>query len=136
MMITADFVDAICVQFLRPIFEDDFVEKGMKAWLTDVEWDAKTGCYKLYFDFTEFEAINEKYLKRSYYPTTTTATLPAEVLNGRDGSPLGRKSAIDLFTAKEAGQYTAKYDVFFSIPGDQRNDEAFAEEIKQYLRVL
>lgn len=30
-MITASFVDAIKVQFIKPIFEDDFVEKGMKA---------------------------------------------------------------------------------------------------------
>lgn len=27
-MITASFVDAIKVQFIKPIFEDDFVEKG------------------------------------------------------------------------------------------------------------
>jgi hypothetical protein len=30
-MITAKLVDAIQVQFLKPIFEGDFVEKGMKA---------------------------------------------------------------------------------------------------------
>ena len=30
-MITASFIDAIKVQFIKPIFEDDFVEKGMKA---------------------------------------------------------------------------------------------------------
>lgn len=50
--ITYDMVEAIPVQFLKPIFEDDFVEKGMKAWLVDVEWDGKSDCYKLYFDFT------------------------------------------------------------------------------------
>ena len=30
-MIAASFIDAIKVQFIKPIFEDDFVEKGMKA---------------------------------------------------------------------------------------------------------
>ena len=30
-MITAKLVDAIQVQFLKPIFDGDFVEKGMKA---------------------------------------------------------------------------------------------------------
>ena len=31
MTISVDMIDAIKVQFIKPIFEDDFVEKGMKA---------------------------------------------------------------------------------------------------------
>ena len=61
-MIKFDMVDAIKVQFLKPIFEDDFVEKGMNAWLTDIEWDSKENCYNLYFDFSDFEVENDKYL--------------------------------------------------------------------------
>lgn len=74
-MITASFIDAIKVQFIKPIFEDDFVEKGMKAWLTDVEWAEREKCYKLYFDFTEFEAENDKYFKATLYPNCYTKTI-------------------------------------------------------------
>jgi hypothetical protein len=119
-MITTKIVDAVAVQFLKPIFEDDFVEKGMKAWLTDVEWDLKTDCYKLYFDFTDFEAENLKYFKKSYYPNRVTQekNLPEA----------------KFYTALEAGQYEPKYSVYFSVPGDARNDELFEKEIQKYLR--
>lgn len=35
--ISMDMVEAIKVQFIKQIFEEDFVEKGMTAWLTDIE---------------------------------------------------------------------------------------------------
>lgn len=57
-------IDAILVQFKKPIFEDDFPEKGMTAWLTDVEWDNRYGSYKLYFYFGEHEDVNKKYFKK------------------------------------------------------------------------
>ena len=118
-MITAKLVDAIQVQFLKPIFEGDFVEKGMKAWLTDVEWDSNCKYYQLYFDF---EAVNEKYFKRCYHPNRHTAEIEAAT---------DRR----LFTAREAGYYDAKYSVYFSVGDAQhRNDAEFAEEIKKFLR--
>lgn len=122
MTITANIVDAIKVQFLQPIFEDDFVEKGMTAWLTDVEWDTGSQCYNLYFDFSDFEDINLKYFKRVFHPNRHTATIPGAE---------GRK----LFTAFEAGQYEPKYSVYFSC-GDMetRDDDAFARDIKKSLR--
>lgn len=123
MSITVDMVDAIKVQFLKPIFEDDFPEKGMVAWLTDVEWDNKTSCYRLYFDFTEFEAQNDKYFKEQYYSNIHTKELP-------------KKS---FYTAKEAGMYSPKYNVLFSTKpceDDEPDDEAFAEQIKSYLKVI
>jgi len=123
MKITVDMVDAIKVQFLKPIFEEDFPEKGMKAWLTSVEWDGKSDCYELYFDFKDFEEYNEKYFRECYHPNSRTSML---------GKPERKK-----FTAKEAGYYSHKYSVFFSC-GDHesRNDEAFAKEIVKYLRVV
>jgi len=122
--ITYDMVEAIPVQFLKPIFEDDFVEKGMKAWLVDVEWDGKSDCYKLYFDFTDFEAENDKYFKATFYPNIHTKELEAST---------GRK----LFTAKESGWYEAKYSVYFSCGNHEvRDDVAFAREIQNYLRVV
>lgn len=122
-MIEVDMVDAIKVQFLKPIFEDDFPEKGMTAWLTDIVWDGRAGCYKLYFDFSEFEDINDKYFKQSYYPNVHTAHL--KYANGRE-----------LFTAKESNMYFPKYSVLFSISEDGRNDAKFAKEITDYLREL
>ena len=121
-MITAKLVDAIQVQFLKPIFEEDFPEKGMRAWLTDVKWDSRHACYQLFFDFTDFEALNEKYFKRCYHPNRHTAEIEAAT---------DRR----LFTAREAGHYDSKYSVYFSVGDAQhRNDAEFAEEIKKFLR--
>ena len=122
MTIIVDMIDAIKVQFIKPIFEDDFVEKGMKAWLVDIEWAAEVQCYKLFFDFTEFEAENDKYFKATFYPNCHTKAL--EEATGRT-----------LFTAKESGWYTPKYFAYLSVgEGKQRDDVAFAREITEYLR--
>ena len=123
-MITVDMLEAKKVVFLKPIFEDDFVERGMKAWLTAVEWDPKTTCYQLYFDFTDFEAENEKYFRRTYYPNRHTSMIDTQR---------------QMFTAIEAGQYERKYSVYFSnmrdgVCLDVEDAEAFAESIKEYLK--
>lgn len=117
--ITAAMVDAIKVQFLQPIFEDDFPERGMKAWLTKVVWAEQEFCYKLYFDFTEFEAENLKYFTQSYYHSNP------------------EKYGDRLLTAIEAGYYNAKYDVYFSASNeDVRDDQLFAQTIKSFLQVV
>lgn len=125
-MISVDMVDAVRVQFLKQflkqIFEEDFVEKGMKAWLTDVEWSAPDESYKLYFDFTDFEAENLKYFKESFYANKSTRE------QGLPEKP--------YYTAIEAGGYRAKYWVYFGVTGDQRNDELFKTEILAYLREI
>lgn len=122
MTIVVDMVDAVRVQFLKPIFEDDFPEKGMVAWLTDIEWDGRAGCYTLYFDFSEFEAQNMKYFKERYHPNRHTKAL--EEATGRQA-----------FTAIEAGMYTPKYSVYFSADNSEcRNDELFTTAIAAYLR--
>ncbi len=119
--IQVNMVAAQKVIFLKPIFEDDFPEKGMSAWLVDIEWSEKDQCYRLYFDFAEFEAENEKYFKAVYYSNRRTAELEAST---------GRKQ----FTAKEAGFYAPKYSVCFHVKGVNRPDhEAFEREIKNYL---
>lgn len=120
-MINANIVTAIKVQFIKPIFEDDFVERGMTAWLTGVEWDDKHGCYELFFDFNEFEAINAKYFREVYFPNINTRRIPSKA----------------KYTAIEAGQYTPKYKVYFSVIDEHevRNDEQFALEITKYLKL-
>lgn len=91
MIFNLDRIEAIKVQFKKGIFEDDFPERGMKAWLTKIEADPLSDCYKLYFDFTEFEEENEKYFSADYYDF------------------VGRPNK----TAKEIGIYSPKYSVFF-----------------------
>lgn len=120
MAITADIVTAIKVQFLKPIFEDDFPERGMTAWLTGVEYNKHVECYNLHFDFTEFEADNDKYFVESYYANRHTDTIDPDRAR--------------LYTAKEAGMYSPKYSVYFSVRGDDRNDQAFADDIVNYLQ--
>lgn len=101
---------ALKVLFLRQIFEDDFPEAGMKAWLTKIS--KEDGCYKLYFDFTDFEERNEKYLTANYFDDK--------------GRP--------CLTAKEFGVYSNKYSVYF---GDAEWDEEFMSlELCKYLSVI
>lgn len=93
--------------------------------MTDVKWDSNHGCYKLYFDFSEFEDINDKYFKRVYHSNRYTAQIDA----------YGTR----LYTAKEAGHYQSKYSVFFSAVVDNKcldvqDNFAFAKSIKQYLK--
>jgi len=121
MQIEVSMIDAIKVQFLKPIFSDDFAERGMKAYLTKIEWNDNIGCYKLYFDFSEFEAENMKYFSASYYPNRFTRENCAPK---------------DFYTAIECGMYTPKYEVYFSISGNGRNDAVFESEIPEYLRVI
>jgi len=118
--ISVDMVTARKVLFLKPIFEEDFVEKGMVAWLTDIVWDDNSECYKLFFDFSEFESLNHKYFKSTYYPNKYTKKLQEET--GRN-----------LFTAIETHNYDPKYTVYFSISDDKRDDGLFEVEISEYL---
>lgn len=121
--ITSDLLDAIKVQFLQPIYEEDFVERGMKAWLTKVEWDQEDDCYNMYFDFGDFEKENAKYFTCCYHSNSRTNLITTD-----------RRE----FTAIEAGYYEQKLKCNFYVPtisGD-RNDELFAEEIKKYLKIV
>ena len=122
LKIRVNMVSAILVQFIKPIFEDDFPDKGMYAWLTDIQWCKRDECYKLYFDFSDFEEENDKYFKAEYHPNNRTAKL---------------ETTRKLFTAKEAGYYNPKYYVGFSLEGGtvgKRNDALFEKQILNYLQ--
>ena len=110
--INLERIDAIKIQFKKPIFEDDFPEKGMKAWLTDIVKKDRTECYELYFDFTDFENENLKYFKAIYYDEVGEPTL----------------------TAIESDNYNQKYKVCF---GDIEWDQYKLEvEINKHLQII
>jgi hypothetical protein len=123
-LIKANSVFAQKVVFLQPIFEDDFVEKGMVAWLTDVQWHFGNACYELFFDFTEFEEYNKKYFKKVFHQYVSSC-------RGRPGP-----SSRELVTAHEAGCYQPKYSVYFGITGDKQDNKIFEKEICNYLQLL
>lgn len=112
--IPKNITEAIKVQFLIPIFEDDFVETGMKAWLTKIE--KEDDMFNLFFDFTDFEQENDKYLTETFY------------MYGKDGKELG--------TAKEAGWYKNKYSVYFCTSDNACNEDTFNADISKYLKVI
>jgi hypothetical protein len=123
-MFSIDMIDAIKVQFLQPIFEDDFPERGMVAWLTAIEWVPEYECYKLHFNFEDFEEQNKKYFKAVYYPNKFTKDLERRTT--------GRKQ----FTALEAGQYTPVYNVLFFVENRNENTNKLNTELQQYLKIV
>jgi hypothetical protein len=128
--ITVDMLDAIKVQFLKPIFEDDFPARGMKAWLVRIEWCERTDdMWKLYFDFTDFESENEKYFTRTFHRNCIAQ------------SKYPNDAPDTLYTAIDAGCYSRKYDVYFDYIGCENDTpevrvEKFTEEIAKYLKVI
>jgi len=107
-------IEAVKVVFLAPIFEEEFTERGMKAYFTKIERDAKSDCYKLYFDLEEFFGENKKYFTACYWDKERSPTL----------------------TAIEAGYYPTnhKYSVYF---GDASwSEEKLEEELSKYLKIL
>ena len=105
-------VSAVKIRFKKGIFEDDFPERGMKAWLTKIEPDHRCDCYKLYFDFTEFEEENDKYFSSDYYDS-----------NGRPNK-----------TAKEVNLYNPKYSVYFG--GITWSIEKLNEELSKCIEII
>lgn len=120
MMITVDMIKAIKVTFLKPFFEDDFVERGMQAWLTKVEWCNRKELYELYFDFSDFEEENAKYFTCTYYPNSHTVDLQ-------------RDTDRTLFTAIEAGMYHPKQCFYWSTKDGMRDDMEFAAKVTEYI---
>jgi hypothetical protein len=104
MKILRNMVDAVPVQFVKPIFEDDFVEIGMKAWLTRFEYDLEKDpeLIQLFFDFSDFEKENMKYFRETYYGNRYTKEIE-------------EKTGRSLFTAIETGNYSPKYSVWATI---------------------
>lgn len=122
-MIKVDMLDAIKVQFLKSLCDEDFTQRGMKAWLVKIEYNGDYEAYELFFDMSEFEAENDKYFINCYYPNIHTRDIP------------GDRS---LFTAKEAGWYYPKFSSFLGMDNIPEGNRAayFEEEIKNYLKVV
>lgn len=121
-MIDVDMIEAVEVVFKKPIFEEDFVERGMSGWLTGIEWDDRHGCYELYFYFGEHFDQNLKYFREVYHPNKYTTSIQANT---------GRS----LFTAIEANMYTPYLKINYSVEGDVRDDKKLARELMRYLLI-
>lgn len=118
-MITPNMIAAIKVVFKKQIWEEDFPERGMTAWLTGIEWNKRNECYELFFDFKDFEVENDKYFKEVYFPNVHTRELAEK----------------PLYTAKEAGYYNPKYSVFWSASSQNRElcENDFSTAISEFL---
>lgn len=81
------------VVFRKPIFEDDFVEAGMRAYLTGVEVEGEE--IKLFFYFGDDFDHNKRMFRQSYY--------------GREALGLDPKK---LYTALETNDYQEYYSVY------------------------
>jgi len=115
--IQEDMLIAKKIIFKKPIFEDDFPERGMTAWLTKIS--REDDYWKLFFDFTDFEEENDKYLTECYYSNIHTAKLQTK----------------ELYTAKESGNYSNKYSVLFG-DCDIIKYGSFEDQISEYLMVV
>ena len=117
----------------------------MTAWLTGVKWDNEQESYKLYFDFTDFEEMNDKYFRAEYSANHSSVS----ALRRKRLEELNIGSSRQLYTAKEIGVYDPKYSVNFvvfspdEVYTDQdrtdaagiRNDSLFNSELAKYIRV-
>jgi hypothetical protein len=85
------------ITFKEPIFEDDFVESGMRAFLVGI--DSKESVNSLYFYFGHHEEYNEMFFRANY----TLDFLPEyDVSNKKSKNP----------TAIECGMYERHYSVY------------------------
>lgn len=121
MNITANITSPIKVEFKQFIFEDDFVEEGMHAYLTHVEYADEDECYKLFFDFSEFFDHNQPLFEETYYPNKHTDALNLDK---------------DMYTAIEAGCYQPQYSVYFSLSSNTKDNDLFKKEILDYLKII
>ena len=127
MIAAAKRPTATKVMFLKPIFSEDFPDRGMTAWLIDYYRSEDDECYRLFFDFEDFEDINKKYFKRDYRDNS--------IIQNRISKGLVLETADKLYTAYDAGYYNPKYTVFF---GDihQTEDEMLIDLFNNYLTVI
>jgi hypothetical protein len=73
----------IAVVFNEVIFDDDFVEPGMRAFLTGIErCDSNT--LTLFFYFGDDEEYNKKFFRRTFYSKDSTRQLLATETDNYD----------------------------------------------------
>lgn len=112
----------IKVKFKQTIFEDEFVESGMIAYLTKVEIDKNASdveeekVYCLWFNQEPFANYNEILLTECYYPNIHT------------------KGLLDkqYYTAKEAGMFKIRWTSYLSVFEGQ----PFESVASEYLELI
>jgi hypothetical protein len=114
-----DRYEAVKVIFKKPIFDEDFPDKGMTAWLVDIEECKEEDCYKLYFNFEDFEEENKKYFKEVFFSNRHT-----------------KDAGLDkhLYTALESGNYSPLYSVYFGDINDVEQQVNY--QLEQCLHVV
>jgi hypothetical protein len=117
---------AVKIQFLKSIFEDDFVERGMTAWFVAYEYDNQGDSWKLFFNFEEFEEENNKYFRRVYRESNRILEKVAKGLVKKNSS----------YTALEADNYQPEYSVFYSAPGDSKDEEVFLNSLSECFQII
>jgi len=112
----------IKVKFKQTIFEDEFVESGMIAYLTKVEIDENASdveeekVYCLWFNQEPFASYNEILLTDCYYPNIHTVDLPKK----------------QYYTAKEAGMFKMRWTSYLSVFEGQ----SFESVASEYLELI
>lgn len=109
----------IKIKFKQTIFEDEFVESGMIAYLTKVEIDesdSEETVYCLWFNQEPFAKYNQTLLTECYYPNIHTKGLPDK----------------QYYTAKEAGMFKMRWTSYLSV-FEGKSFESVAEE---YLELI
>lgn len=87
----------IPITFKKPIFEDDFVEKGMVAYFTDIE-QYKEGVLEVHFYFDPRLLVwNKQFLKRAFHHKQEKGNLT---------------KSLKAVTALESGDYEEHYSVY------------------------
>lgn len=117
--------EAVKVMFLKPIFEDDFPERGMTAWFTGYEEKSRCECYSLFFDFEEFESINTKYFREQYHSNKFIEQKQSKGI-------LPQKQ---YYTAFEAESYNPKYSVLFGDTSIGTEDDTL-EDLLNYIKII
>lgn len=105
-----DMLDAIKVQFLGTINDEDFFVRGLKGWLTGVRRCENLRHWEIYIDLTEFQEENEKYFRPVYYDSDNQPTL----------------------TARECGEYRNKN----AIPFGDFDNGSFESQMEKYFKIL
>ena len=104
------------ITFKKPIFEDSFIEPGMRAKITKVEYSERDEAYIIYFDLSDYFEHNKVLLTESYFPNKYTEKLLAK----------------PMYTALEANAYTSTTSEYLFVGNGTRDDVLFNQVLQEF----